>query len=205
MTFLRISYKEFFCTYEERYSDDDGSEHYSCWGFALTDKGIFDMSFHGDFDENGVFSLARFYIFDVEDFVLEGEQLSLFYADFVAENALSQKLDQGEFYSKHILEHKKLENGNYNFMYEYFFPNVGKFMYTVEVSADFKTTSVSASVQKGDVNGDGRVDIRDMIRLKKLLSESFDNVTYNTDVERDGVLNSADTVAIRKHLLGVLF
>lgn len=44
-----------------------------------------------------------------------------------------------------------------------------------------------------------------MIRLKKLLAESSENVTYSTDVERDGVLNSADSVAIRKHLLGVLF
>lgn len=145
---IDYTFKEFFCTKEKRYSADDGSEHYSCEGFALTDKGIFDMSFEGDFDNKGVFSLARFYIFGIKDFVLEGEQLSLFNADFVAENAISQKLDQGKFYSKHILEHKKLENGNYNLMYEYFFPNVGKFMYTVEVSADFKPTSVSAGVQK---------------------------------------------------------
>lgn len=197
--------KEFFCTYEERNSNDNGAEYYSYWGLALTDKGIFEMSFYGDFDENGVFLLAQFFMFGGKDFVLENEQRSLFNADFVAENAISRKLNQGKFYSKHILEHKKLENGNYNFMYEYFFPNVGNFMYTVEVNADFKTTAVSAGVQKGDVNGDGTVDIRDMIRLKKLLAEGYDNVTYNTDVERDGVLDSADTVAIRKHLLGVLF
>lgn len=106
-------------------------------------------------------------------------------------------------YYKDILEQRVLENGNYQFVFEYYFPYIGRYMYTAEVSAEQKLVSVSKGTQNGDVNGDGQFDIRDMIRLKKLLAENSDDVTYNTDVVRDGVLDSADTVAVKKYLLGL--
>lgn len=56
----------------------------------------------------------------------------------------------------------------------------------------------------GDLNGDGEVDIRDLVRLKKIKAglEAPDAAT-STDINMDGLENAADLVDLRKLLLGL--
>ena len=55
----------------------------------------------------------------------------------------------------------------------------------------------------GDVNGDGVVDIRDLVCLKKYFAAPAKNSIPNDalDVSGDGIINSADLAELRKILL----
>ena len=57
-------------------------------------------------------------------------------------------------------------------------------------------------VEYGDANYDGYFDIRDLVRIKKLLVNS--QYTISADCVEDGFLNSADLTRIRKWLLGII-
>ena len=55
----------------------------------------------------------------------------------------------------------------------------------------------------GDINGDGVVDIRDLVRLKKHFAAPAENDIPNDwlDVSEDGIINSADLAELRKIIL----
>lgn len=55
----------------------------------------------------------------------------------------------------------------------------------------------------GDLNGDGKIDILDLIRLKKN-SAADDKKTDVSDINGDGLVNSADIALLKKYLLGVI-
>ena len=56
---------------------------------------------------------------------------------------------------------------------------------------------------KGDVNGDGRIDIRDLVRLKKRIGIAENTVIYgNADYDDSGALDSGDLTTVRRILLG---
>lgn len=56
----------------------------------------------------------------------------------------------------------------------------------------------------GDANGDGEVDILDLIRLRKfLMHDTLDIKEGNAEVTGDGNVNNADLVRLRKYLVGV--
>ena len=57
-------------------------------------------------------------------------------------------------------------------------------------------------VYYGDANYDGLFDIRDLVRIKKLIVNQ--QYTIGADCVEDESLNSADLTAIRKKLLGIV-
>lgn len=59
---------------------------------------------------------------------------------------------------------------------------------------------------KGDVNGDGIIDIRDLVKVQKHISEvSLLNSTFNkaADINGDGKIDVRDLVKVQKHISGV--
>ena len=55
----------------------------------------------------------------------------------------------------------------------------------------------------GDVNNDGTVDTKDLVRLKKVLAGVTDQYSImNIDVSYDGYVSSIDLVTLRKYLIG---
>ena len=60
------------------------------------------------------------------------------------------------------------------------------------------------SLKKGDVNGDGKVDAKDVTVLKRYLASGW-NVNVDSsvaDVNGDGTVSSKDVTALRRYLLG---
>lgn len=59
------------------------------------------------------------------------------------------------------------------------------------------------TVEPGDANGDGNIDLLDLIRIKKHLADP-DNVRIdNADYTGDGTVDSLDLAGVRKYLLGI--
>ena len=58
-----------------------------------------------------------------------------------------------------------------------------------------------AEVLLGDVNGDGVVDNKDLVRLRKYLADpdTTEIVFANADVNLDGEVDNKDLVRMRKH------
>ncbi len=58
----------------------------------------------------------------------------------------------------------------------------------------------------GDINGDDRVDIIDLIKAKKHIvgAEILTGVDFNTaDLDKNNTVNSVDLILLRKILLGI--
>ena len=59
------------------------------------------------------------------------------------------------------------------------------------------------TVEPGDANGDGNIDLLDLVRIKKYLADP-DNVRIdNADYTGDGTVDSLDLAGVRKYLLGI--
>ena len=54
----------------------------------------------------------------------------------------------------------------------------------------------------GDANGDEAIDIRDLIKIKKMIST--EEYSKEADCNKDSYLNADDIVLMKKHLLGIL-
>ena len=59
----------------------------------------------------------------------------------------------------------------------------------------------SSGVNYGDVNGDGKIDGKDLIRLRKHLVGSEVEIGAGADVNGDGTVNGKDLIRLRKYLL----
>lgn len=60
-----------------------------------------------------------------------------------------------------------------------------------------------AAVTLGDINGDGAVDLRDLVRLKKYIADNgTEAVAAAADLNNDSEINSADMICLERYLLG---
>ncbi len=57
-------------------------------------------------------------------------------------------------------------------------------------------------VISGDLNSDQKVDVYDMVQMRKLLVNNFANAPASTDTNGDGEFSVADAVALQQYLLG---
>lgn len=77
-----------------------------------------------------------------------------------------------------------------------------------DITTTFTVTVTDADFTRksGDTNGDGTVDIIDLIRLKKHIAGvmTFTGIDFDTaDIDKNGILDSADLTQLRKILLGI--
>ena len=66
----------------------------------------------------------------------------------------------------------------------------------------FKITDISFE-SIGDLNGDGKINLKDIVRLKKILAGLDESAGASADVNNDGETNSLDLTALRKYILGI--
>ncbi len=75
--------------------------------------------------------------------------------------------------------------------------------WTEEVRQNYGGNITWVPYLPGDVNGDGTVDILDLIRLRKYLAQvNVEINSVNTDLTGDGLVNADDLVRLRKYLVG---
>ena len=77
-----------------------------------------------------------------------------------------------------------------------------------DITTTFTVTVTDADFTRksGDTNGDGTVDIIDLIRVKKHIAGvmTLTGIDFDTaDIDKNGILDSADLTRLRKMLLGV--
>ncbi len=58
-------------------------------------------------------------------------------------------------------------------------------------------TEISLGVLRGDVNGDGTVNVSDALVTRGRSGSGLDPLTFRADVNRDGSINSGDSIAVR--------
>lgn len=64
------------------------------------------------------------------------------------------------------------------------------------------SVSVALKIIPGDINGDGEVDVRDLVRIKKYFAKATtDIVVENSDLDGNGSVENADMVILRKGLI----
>lgn len=55
----------------------------------------------------------------------------------------------------------------------------------------------------GDINGDKVIDIRDLIRMKKVTAQmEVEYIRANSDIDFDGTVAATDAVVLRRYLVG---
>lgn len=84
---------------------------------------------------------------------------------------------------------------------------IGKYavaLAAVCVATLFASFSVSAATVYGDANADSRVDIKDLVRVKKYLADENTPINLEAvDDDENGKIESSDLIKLRKVLLGV--
>ncbi|MBE6563105.1 MAG: hypothetical protein E7660_05155 [Ruminococcaceae bacterium] len=61
-----------------------------------------------------------------------------------------------------------------------------------------------ADILSGDVNGDGEIDAKDMLLLKKYIAEVTDNINVdNSDMNGDDEINAKDMMLLKKYIKGL--
>ncbi len=88
---------------------------------------------------------------------------------------------------------------------EYIFYHDNRTIAAKVVAENGKISSTSQLFDHGDVNGDGVLDIKDLVRMKKALVNK-DNINCTplvADMNIDTVVNAEDVAILRKILLGV--
>ena len=82
----------------------------------------------------------------------------------------------------------------------------GTYAYTIHDTQNSWNTvarvffTVTEPVFNGDVNGDGDIDVRDLVRIQKWLVEISDDDT-GCDVNGDGYVDANDTKELRQYII----
>lgn len=74
----------------------------------------------------------------------------------------------------------------------------------INTAYGFKLTDISAEYVEGDLNADGETDIRDLIRLKKILAGKAESEGASADVDNSGRTDALDLAILRKLILNSL-
>ncbi len=64
-------------------------------------------------------------------------------------------------------------------------------------------TVAAAGLRTGDINGDGRVDVADLVRCRKMIAGSASPVVATADMNNDGTVNEPDAVALANLILEI--
>ena len=64
-------------------------------------------------------------------------------------------------------------------------------------------TVAATGLRTGDVNGDGRVDVADLVRCRKMIAGSVSPVVATADLNNDGTVNEPDAVALANLILEI--
>ena len=87
---------------------------------------------------------------------------------------------------------------------------------SIETTAPIKTTTVTTMEEpivtttttettlKGDVNGNGIVDVADAVAVQKFLSVKQSNISDNADINKDGLINVFDLCILKRIILEAL-
>ena len=61
------------------------------------------------------------------------------------------------------------------------------------------------TINQGDATGDGEVDIRDLVRAKKISSQIVDEYKVAVDFDANGSISATDLGYLRKQIVGLSF
>lgn len=87
------------------------------------------------------------------------------------------------------------------------FESDGFMVFTTEHFSDYVVTTATAEFELGDVNGDGKLNIRDATAIQKHLAKIAtlsDEVLPVADYNADGKVNVKDATAIQKKIAGLI-
>ena len=113
--------------------------------------------------------------------------------------------EDGEFFTEIALEklEKAIEDGKKAIMEAGSFAEVEEALETAKAAIDAIDPFEGTDALPGDVNGDGSVNVFDLIKLREYLLDSSADVSIeNADLNYDGKVNIFDLIALRNRLLG---
>ena len=67
------------------------------------------------------------------------------------------------------------------------------------------TAKIVVNYRSGDINGDGTIDIRDLIRLKKILSGQEEDSGAPSDIDGNGTVDAVDLTELKKLLMNAVY
>ena len=80
-----------------------------------------------------------------------------------------------------------------------------------ETGATYRILNMALTTEEepsklGDANGDGVIDVRDLVRMKKIAvdPDSYEDITNADVVGGDGMIEAEDLIAMRRYLLGII-
>ncbi|MBQ7873895.1 MAG: hypothetical protein IJ306_01850 [Oscillospiraceae bacterium] len=113
--------------------------------------------------------------------------------------------EDGEFFTEIALEklEKAIEDGKKAIMEAGSFAEVEEALENAKAAIDAIDPFEGTDALPGDVNGDGSVNVFDLIKLREYLLDSSADVSIeNADLNYDGKVNIFDLIALRNRLLG---